>query len=130
MEPLILAIQQKSWLIYRYSIVALYFWFAAQQLLDPGTWVGYLPEWTGYFPIPGEMLVRLHAWTELTLASMLLIGLYTRPVATLLALHLLFLAVDFGGAIGVRDAVLGVSVLLLAAQPEDEYTLDFALKEK
>lgn len=121
--------QRYTWVIYRYVIVAMYVWFAVQQLVDPAAWIGYLPDWTGYLPVPGEMLVRMHGWTELMLAAFLCIGIYLRPVAAILAAHLLFIALDIGGAVGVRDAVIAVSIGLLALQPPDQYALETVLQE-
>lgn len=113
-----------SRLILRWSFAALFFWFGSQQLFSPASWVGFLPEFTGYFPIPGEMLVQLNGWLEIVCAFMLLIGLYTRIIAAFLALHLFGIAFTTGGAIGVRDTVLGMIGIALALSPTDDWALD------
>lgn len=116
-------------ILLRYSIVLLFGWFSIQQLINPAFWVGFLPEWTGYFPIPGEMLVRLNGWLELILALMLLCGVYTRFVATLLSLHLLGIAWTAGGATGVRDGILALCTFCLALAPPDRWTVDAKTQE-
>lgn len=120
----------RSLILLRYAWVALFLWFGVEQLASPATWVSYLPVWTGYMPIPGEMLVQLNGWLELVLAFMLLVGIYTRGVAILLSLHLFGIAVTAGGAIGMRDAVLGMMGISLAFSPADAWTLDAKSKLK
>jgi len=110
--------------ILRYSFVVLFLWFGVQQLMDPGIWVGFLPTWTGYLPIPGEMLVQLNGWFEIIAAIALAAGLFTRWIALILGLHLFMIAWEAGGAIGMRDLILGmIGVTLFFSEP-DEWTLD------
>lgn len=111
-------------LVLRWSFALLFFWFGVQQLMNASDWVTFLPEFTGYLPIPGEMLVQLNGWLELCLAVLLLLGYQTRIAAGLLALHLFGIAASVGGAIGMRDAVLGSIGVALALPPADEWTLD------
>ncbi len=113
-----------SKLVLRWSFALLFAWFGAQQLIDASSWVGFLPEFTGYLPIPGEMLVQLNGWLELCLAILLIAGYQTRLVSAFLALHLFGIAATVGGAIGVRDAALGCMGVALALQPVDEWTVD------
>lgn len=118
-----------SSIIIRYALVLLYGWFSFHQLFDPMPWVAYLPEWTGYMPIPGEMLVRLNGWFELIFAVMLLMGFYTRFAAALLGLHLLGIAFSVGGAVGMRDTTLALCTLALVFSPADQWTLDAKWKK-
>lgn len=110
--------------VVRVSVVALFLWFGFQQLISPGNWVGFLPGWTGYLPIPGEMLVQLNGWAEVVLAILLAMGVSTRIVAALLGIHLFFIALSAGGAIGVRDAALAVMTLSLVVGVPDAWTFD------
>lgn len=119
-----------SRIVLRWSWVALFFWFGSQQLINPSDWVGFLPEFTGYLPIPGEMLVQLNGLFEIVLAIALLLGVYTRVSATLLALHLLGIAVVAGGAIGVRDAALAMVGFAIALDTPDAWTMDAKQKNK
>ncbi len=111
-------------LVLRFGWVGLFLWFGVQQLMHPGDWVGFLPEWTGYLPIPGEMLVQLNGWLEVCLAVLLAVGAWTRAVAGILAVHLAAVAVSAGGAVGVRDAGLATIGLAIALSPPDAWTLD------
>lgn len=111
-------------IVVRYSAVALFLWFGIAQIYSPTIWVGFLPEWTGYFPIPGEMLVQLNGLLETVLALALFIGILTRAASILLGLHLFGIALTAGGAIGVRDAVLAAMTFSLAFSKPDQFTLD------
>ncbi len=110
--------------VVRVSAVLLFLWFGFQQLVSPGDWVGFLPTWTGYFPVPGEMLVQLNGLMEVVLAALLALGAYTRVSAGLLGVHLFFIALSAGGAIGVRDAVLAFMTLSLCVGTPDAWTMD------
>lgn len=114
----------RTTVVVRYTAVALFLWFGIAQLTDAATWVGYLPQWTGYMPIPGEMLVRLNGFVEVVLAIALGLGAYTRVVAALLGVHLLGIAVTAGGAVGVRDAALALMILGITFTTPDAYTMD------
>lgn len=84
--------------------------------------------WTGYFPIPAEVLIQINGWSELCLAALLLLGCFTRIVAAILAVHLAGIAATVGGAIGVRDAALAAVGASLALGEPDEWTLDKKFK--
>lgn len=108
----------------RFSWAAMFLWFGFNQLLNPAAWVIFLPTWTGYFPIPGGMLVQLNGWLEIVSAVALIIGVWVKPIAIFLGLHLTGIAISVGGATGVRDAVLAVMGFALAAAPADEWSLE------
>ena len=111
-------------LVLRYSWTLLFVWFGFQQLTAAQAWTSYLPPWTGYFPVPGEMLVQLNGLLELCLAALLALGAYTRVVAGLLAVHLAMIAFSVGGAVGVRDAALAATGFALMFLKPDAWTLD------
>lgn len=117
-------------MLVRYTMVLLFLWFGIQQLINPSMWVSYLPEFTGYLPMPGEMLVQLNGWFEIICAGLLLLGCYTRFIAFILGIHLLGIAVTAGGAVGVRDAALGLCALSLCISGADAWTLDAYVQRK
>jgi len=110
--------------ILRYSLALLFIWFGCQQIFEPAVWLGFLPEWTGYLLVPREMLVRANGWFEIMAAIFLAVGVFTRPTALILSLHLFSIAAETGGAIGVRDSVLAMASLALAASEPDSWTVD------
>lgn len=116
--------------IARYTAVGLFLWFGFAQILNPGMWLSFLPTWTGYFPIPGEMLVQWNGWFEITAAFALLLGVYTRPVALVLGVHLLLIGLSVSGATAVRDIALGLFVISVGVQKADVWTVDHVLAQK
>lgn len=113
-----------SRVLLRWSWGLLFIWFGSQQLFHPAEWVTFLPVWTGYLPIPGEMLIQLNGWFEVCAATLILVGYFTRFCSVLLATHLLGIALTVGGAIGVRDAVLAVVGFSLALGEKDAFMLE------
>lgn len=111
--------------ILRFSFVFLFLWFGWQQITSPNTWLGFLPDWTGYLPVPGEILVQANGWFEIVAAIFLALGIYTRIVSFILSIHLLVIAAETGGAIGIRDTILGAAVLALSLSEPDDWTLDY-----
>jgi len=112
----------------RYGWALMFLWFGLEQLINPSVWTGYLPEWTGYLPIPANMLVQLNGWMEVVGALFLLSGIFVKITALILSAHLFLIAWTAGGAIGVRDFVLGIMGLALATARSDPWALDYAAK--
>lgn len=113
-----------SAVIIRLSLAALFLWFGFQQLLHPDAWTVYLPQWTGYLPVPGVMLVRLNGWMEIVLGTAMAAGLFVRIASAVLGAHLLLIALSVGGAVGARDLALAATTLALALSAPDAWTLD------
>lgn len=117
-----------SRVVLRWSWALLFVWFGTQQLMHPAQWTSFLPVWTGYFPMPAEMLIQLNGWVEVCLAVLLMVGCFTRFAAVILAAHLAGIAASVGGAIGVRDATLSAVGISLAFGGPDAWTLDEKFK--
>ena len=110
--------------IIRWSLSALFLWFGTQQLLHPAAWTVFLPEWTGYLPVPAEMFIRLNGWMEVVLGASMAAGIFVRLAAAVLGAHLCVIALSVGGAIGARDLALGIVTLALALSKPDAWSLD------
>jgi uncharacterized membrane protein YphA (DoxX/SURF4 family) len=112
-------------IILRLGMAFVFFWFGVTQINNPGQWVSYLPQWTMSLPIPQLNFVLLNGWFEVMGASLLLVGIYTRITALLLALHLFGIALSVGfDAVGVRDLGLAFATLSLATQGAGHLSLD------
>jgi len=74
--------------------------------------------------IDARTIVLLNGGFEVVGGMLLLLGLYVRWIALLLALHLFAIAYEVGyNDIGVRDFCLGVSTLSLSLFNGDSWTL-------
>ena len=116
--------------ILRYSFIALFLWFGLRQLIVPASYVGYLPVWTGYLPIPGTMLVQLNGWFEIIACVFLAAGIFTRWVAILVSAHLAYIAYEVGGDTGVRDIILAMMGFALAACKPEPGTIDYKTEQQ
>jgi uncharacterized membrane protein YphA (DoxX/SURF4 family) len=108
--------QQAGLLVLRYGLAAMFLWFGFSQLFDSLNWVGWVPEWaSALLHIPPAMIVLANGTFEVIAGMLLAAGLFVRPVAILLALHLALITVEIGlTAIGVRDFGLTVATVSLA----------------
>jgi uncharacterized membrane protein YphA (DoxX/SURF4 family) len=112
------------------GIVIIY--FSLQQLNNPSSWIGYLPDFTKNLPISQITFVYLNGWFELTFGTLLILGFYTRIVAGLLALHLLGIVFSVGyNPTGMRDFGLTIALFSISLHGESMYSLDryFSSKE-
>lgn len=115
----------------RFGLVFLFLWFGISQITDPDSWTAWVPEWgNSVFGLGAVKLVILNGWFEIAGGLLLALGLWTRPVALLLSLHLFFIAYEVGyNDIGVRDAVLAVSTLAVSFFGPDRFSLDNRIKK-
>ncbi len=103
-----------AFLVLRIGLALVFFWFAVSQLRDPAMWTGFLPRFVDSLPVSPENFVRMNAVFEIVCASLLVIGVWVRGAALLLALHLFGIAFTIGmSATGVRDFGLAVASLAL-----------------
>lgn len=116
--------------ILRLGLAVVFAWFGLQQLIDPSTWTAFVPAFTTNPWISAETLILLNGWMEVMGALLLLTGLWLRPAALILGLHMLFIAMETGGAIGMRDFGLTVACLALALTIPDKWTLDVKLMKQ
>jgi len=103
-------------LILRLGMAAVFLFFGFSQLFDGINWVGIVPEWAvNLVHLPPAMIVLGNGLFEVVFGTLLALGLFVRPIAVLLALHLLVIAAGFGlTPIGVRDFGLTLATLSLA----------------
>lgn len=116
--------------VLRLGLVFLFLWFGLSQLTNPGGWTSWLPSWTGNLPIAATTLVLLNGAFETVFGIALAVGIWTRLVAALLALHLFFIAYELGyNDIGVRDFCLAIATTTVALYGSDRYSLDTRAKK-
>ena len=110
--------------VLRLSMAAVFVWFGASQLADASAWIAVVPSWATAFGISAETLVRLNGMFEVMASVLLSIGIFTRPVAFLLSLHLFVIASGFGfSPTGVRDYGLALATLSVALSGGDMWAL-------
>ncbi|MDO8521423.1 MAG: DoxX family protein [bacterium] len=99
--------------ILRIGLALVYIWFGVQQILHTATWIGYIPESVlEAVPLEAGTLVHINGAFEIFFAFSLLLGMFTRLSALLLAVHMFDVTFIVGfDAIGVRDFGLSIGTL-------------------
>jgi uncharacterized membrane protein YphA (DoxX/SURF4 family) len=112
--------------IIRIGLAGVLLWFGAQQLMDTTSWTGYVPEMVvSMSGIPAKTLVLANGATEVAFGLMLLLGLFTRVAAFVMALHLAGIAFSLGvNAVAVRDWGLFAALLGLVFTGAGAWGLD------
>lgn len=100
-------------IITRYGMSLVFLWFGFTQVMGPESWTSLIPEFiTNITHLSALTFVYLNGGMEIVLGLLLIIGIYTRISALILALHLLFITIDVGyNAIGIRDLGLTLATL-------------------
>lgn len=113
-------------LVLRFGLAVLFLWFGFSQVLDAGSWVGWVPDWAERITgLEAEMIVLLNGGFEIVGGILLALGLYVRLAAVLLGAHLAVLVYEIGANdIGLRDFGLMAACFALALTGPDEYSLD------
>lgn len=99
--------------ILRLSLAGVFIWFGFSQLFNSLAWVGIVPNWAvNLLHMPPAFIVLGNGLLEVVLGSLLALGILSRYVALVLALHLFVIAFEMGfSAIGVRDFGLSFATL-------------------
>ena len=112
--------------VLRVGMAVIVMWFGVQQLIDPATWIGFLPDWTSSLPMSATTLIYLNGLFEVISGLMLLAGLYTRIIVLLMALHMLEITYTVGyDAIGVRDLGLTIALFTIFLHGSSPFSLDY-----
>jgi uncharacterized membrane protein YphA (DoxX/SURF4 family) len=116
-------------IVLRYGLTVVYLWFGISQLLDPPTWVGWVPAWITGLGLPGQTVIVANGLFELIFALLLGLGLFTRVASGLLLAHIVVITVEVGfNAVGVRDFGLLVGTLSIFLHGPDLLSLDRILR--
>ena len=129
MKTLSMDMKKYAPIVVRLAIALVFLWFGSNQIMAPGEWFGYLP---GFVPEQSMALfVTVNGIAEIILGLLLVMGLFTRIVALLLALHLLGIIFFVGyNEIGVRDFGLMLAAVSIALHGPDAWCLDTRFSRK
>lgn len=112
-------------------MAAVILWFSLQQFMHPDMWTAYVPDSaTNITGLSAVALVYVNATFELIFGAFLVLGIYTRLSAVLLALHLLDIMWIVGyGEIGVRDFGLSLALISVAMNGADMWCAEYRASE-
>ncbi len=128
-------------LVLRLGLSLVFLWFGLSQLINPESFVGYVPQWL--YPHALEMvhehplqlmhnlqltphiIIMGNGIFETVFGILLLLGLFTRISSLLLGLHLIGIMFGLGyNDIAVRDFGLMLALFSISLQGPDEWCLD------
>jgi len=110
--------------IIRISLALVLLWFGIDEVTHPENWFGYIPSWLN-LPFSLNVFFVLNGIFEIIIGALLLIGLKTRIVAFIAALHLLSITIAVGyNDVGVRDFGLTLMAVSLIFSGAGIFSLD------
>ena len=135
--------------IVRIGVSLVFLWFGISQLINPESFLGYLPQWfyshpldmmhehslqmLHSLPLKPHFVIMSNGVFETLFGTLLLLGVLTRISALLLALHLIGIIIGIGyNDIAVRDFGLMILTFSVFLNGSDKFCLEniFRLKKK
>jgi uncharacterized membrane protein YphA (DoxX/SURF4 family) len=112
--------------VLRIGVSSVYLWFGTQQFLNTMQWIGFIPKYIlQYSPVDAPTLVHFNGAIELVFGTALLIGIFSRTSALVLALHMAHITLMVGyDAIGVRDFGIAISTFAVSLFGSDALCLE------
>jgi uncharacterized membrane protein YphA (DoxX/SURF4 family) len=109
----------------RIAMALVFLWFGVSQVLDPASWLGYLPSWASVFPVSANTFILIAGISQSIIGFGLLLGLFTRWMAILGVLHLVPIILSVGyNEIMIRDLGLLLATISIVYHGPDRWCLD------
>jgi uncharacterized membrane protein YphA (DoxX/SURF4 family) len=142
--PIVMLQKYKAYspIVVRIALALVFLWFGISQLVNPESFIGYIPQWLvphapvmqhshplqfmHNIPHPGiHFTIMANGIFETIFGTLLLLGLFTRISALLLSLHLAIITFGLGyNDIAVRDFGLALATFSIALHGKDKFCLD------
>jgi len=115
-------------IVLRLGLSGVFVWFGVSQILDQSAWVSYIPDIALHLTgLSATTLVLLNGLFETIMAVLLVFGIWVRPVAVLLFLHMCGIVATVGlDSIGVRDVAIATGLLSVALYGNDIISWHYA----
>ncbi len=111
--------------VLRISMCIVFLYFGFQQITSPVEWTGFVPDYALVFGMSAKTVVIMNALLELSLGTLLVLGLFTRFSALILSWHLFGIAFTLGfNDLGIRDLGLALATLVVFLNGADAFCLD------
>lgn len=128
-------------ILLRIGISLVFLWFGLNQLINPLSFLGYVPSWIyphsaeivhehafqslHSLPLTPHIIIMGNGLLEVILGLLLIIGLFTRASSLLLSLHIFGIIIGLGyNDIAVRDFGLMLACLSIFLHGPDKWCLD------
>jgi uncharacterized membrane protein YphA (DoxX/SURF4 family) len=118
-------------IVLRLGLSGVFAWFGVSQILDPSVWTSYIPNLATHLSgLSAITLVVLNGIFETSMAVLLVFGIWVRPVAALLFIHMCGIVVTVGlDSIGVRDVAIAIGLLSITFYGNDIISWHYTYSE-
>ena len=108
-------------IVLRTGLAGVFVWFGFSEILNPTIWTSYIPDVAVHMTgMSAFTLVIFNSIFEIIMATLLVFGLWIRPVAGLLFLHMCGIIITVGlDSIGVRDVAIAAGLLSVTLYGND-----------
>lgn len=108
-------------IVLRLGLSGVFVWFGTSQILDPAIWTSYIPGIVAHITgLSAITLVVGNGIFEVAMAIFLVFGVWVRPVAAILFLHMCAIVASVGlDSIGVRDVAIATGLLSVTLYGND-----------
>ncbi|MFT4297583.1 MAG: DoxX family protein, partial [Candidatus Woesearchaeota archaeon] len=118
-------------IVLRVGMALVFYWFGFKQVLDPSMFSFYVPSSVAGLFGSAEIASFYNGILEIILATFLLVGLFTKWSALILAIHLAGITIIIGlNPTGVRDFGLTIAMFAIVFLGSGSYSIDNLLKAK
>ena len=120
---------ETSKILIRYALSLLLIWFGLNQLIDPISFLGYVPK---FVPFSASLMLILNGLLDLVLGRLLITGFKVRIVSFIIFLHVIVIALSLGyNDVAARDVFIALVSLSIFLSGSDRFSLDrYLLKRK
>ena len=107
--------------VLRLGLAGVFVWFGMSQILDQTAWTSFIPDFVlNITGLSATTFVFLNGIFEIIMSVLLVFGIWVRPVATLLFLHMCGIVASVGlDSIGMRDIAIAAGLLSVALYGND-----------
>ncbi|MEK6953113.1 MAG: DoxX family membrane protein [Nanoarchaeota archaeon] len=116
-----------SSLILRFGLGLTLFWFGITSILEPEVWSSLVPS---FIPIQPTTTIFLLAIFQVIISIFIIIGLFTRIAALLMALSLIPIILSLGyNDVAVRDFAIFMAAISLAMSGSKKLSIDSKFRD-
>jgi uncharacterized membrane protein YphA (DoxX/SURF4 family) len=134
-------------ILLRLGVSLVFLWFGINQLLDPESFFGYIPDWIyphdygmvhehslqgiHNLPLTPHVIVMGNGTFETVFGVMLIFGIFTRVSALLLSIHLFLISLGLGyNDLMIRDVGLTIATFAVFLHGPDKWCYESRYRPK
>lgn len=109
--------------ILRIGLGLVILWFGVEQILNPNSWIGYVPLWLDSL-LTATVVVYINGGFEIIASLLLIFNRFVKLSSLLLSIHLVLIIIELGyNATAIRDIGILVGLIALFAMERNKKLL-------